>query len=702
MINRPFTKLWEGFVEPVSSGNTREHHLSRTLNIILLLLLLWGFGFEIQSTLSRKFLNTGDIFVLIMVGILALAYYLNRRGQFRAATILTLGLFITSTFAFVLLQYLRGSNNFAVLYYLIVAILMSELFFSMRGYLITVTIIMTGLLSISLLDPGAQTIFVFLFIFCALIGFSSYNRRFIEKEQFTMAQKLAHEQSLLSMEQRKSAHLELLEEVGRQVTNSLDEKEILERTLEIVVAKFGFAEATISLLIHADILEVAAISGTQDFGYQRGFQQKTGQGIIGHVAETREAYITSDVSHDPYYFSSAERNGSAIGVPMLDKEDLLGVIYVESVTKDELQADDVQTLQTLANQVATSLQKARLYARAQRHLQVMTTLQSISHAVTSSLDLDEILNNVIQLLKDSFGYTYLSIYLLEEGALYLGAQLGYPDAQIIYEIPINSGVIGRTARNKETQFIHDVSTDSDFLPASYEVKNEIAVPLLKDDNVLGVLNVESKGDVPLTENDVNVLNTLAGSVAVAIDNARLHAEVKLMAMTDVVSGLANRRAFDETLYAEITRASRYSQPISLIILDLDSFKEYNDKWGHPAGDIRLKEIADLLRSNVRDPDMAARYGGEEFAIILPNTSKGGAIRLAERLRVSAESSAPQKADDNCPISGYTISLGVATYPDDATSVEELLLMADNAELMAKRLGKNQVYAANSANKIQRP
>ena len=215
-----------------------------------------------------------------------------------------------------------------------------------------------------------------------------------------MAQKLAHEQSRLSMEQRKSAHLGLLGEVGRQVTNSLDEKEILERTLEIVVDRFGYAEATISLLVNDDILEVAAISGTQDFGYQRGFQQKIGQGIIGHVAETREAYITGDVSQDPYYFSSAERNGSAIGVPMLDKENLLGVIYVESVTKDELQPDDVQTLQTLANQVATSLQKARLYARTQQHLQVMTTLQSISHAVTSSLDLDEILNNVIQLLKD--------------------------------------------------------------------------------------------------------------------------------------------------------------------------------------------------------------------------------------------------------------------------------------------------------------
>jgi len=702
MIYRLFTKFWKGFVEPMSSANTRERHLSRTLNIILLLLLVWGIGFEIQHRISSKTFSAPDGVVLIILGILALAYSFNRRGHFRVAAILTLSLFITSSFAFAFFQHLSGSSNFSVLYYLIIAILMSELFFSMRGYLITVTIIMAGLLSISMLNPGIQTVFIFLFIFCVLIGFSSYNRRYIEREQFAMAQKLAHEQSKLSLEKRKSAHLGLLGEVGRQVINSLDEKEILERTLEIVVDRFGYAEATISLLVNDDVLEVAAISGTQDFGYQRGFQQKTGHGIIGHVAETREAYVTGDISQDPHYFSTAERNGSAIGVPMLEKENLLGVIYVESATKDEFQIDDLQTLQTLANQIATALQKARLYARTQQHLQVMTTLQSISHAVASSLDLDEILNNVIQLLKDSFGYTYLSIYVLEEDILYLGAQLGYPDTEIIYEIPIHSGVIGRTARKKETQFIRDVSTDTDFLPASYEVRNEIAVPLIKDNKVLGVLNVESKGEVPLTENDVNVLNTLAGPVAVAIDNARLHAEVKLMAMTDVVSGLPNRRAFDETLYAEITRASRYSHPISLVILDLDSFKEYNDKWGHPAGDVRLKEIADLLRSNVRDPDLAARYGGEEFAIILPNTSKGGAIRLAERLRDSAESSAPQKNDDTNPIAGYTISLGVATYPDDATSMEELLLMADNAELMAKRLGKNQVYAANSANKVQRP
>ncbi len=694
MIHR-FRKLWEGLVEPAWIGDARERHLSRLLNIILLLLLLWGIVFEIQNQLNNSSLGTPHPLTLIAMATLALAYLFNRHGQFLPAAVLTLGLFIASTFAFALFQQSRGIPSLSVLYYLIIALLMSELFFSIRGYLVTAAMVLGGVFAFSLLNTGAETVFIFLFVFSVLIGFSSYNRRFMDQEQTRLARRFAREQSLLSMEQRKSLQLRLLAEVGRHVTNRLNEKEILERTLEIVVDQFGYAEAAISLLVNDEMMEVAATSGTRGFSYRPGYQQEIGKGIIGHVAKTRKAHLTGDVAQDPYYFSSAERNGSAIGVPMLDKENLLGIIYVESALRNTLQADDVETLQTLANQVATALQKARLHARTQEHLQVMTALQSISHVITSSLELNEILNNVIKLLRDSFGYTYIAIYLLDGEVLRMGAQLGYPDDMLIPEIAITAGVIGRTARLKKIQFIRDVNTDPDFLRASYEVKSEIAVPLLKDEHVLGVLNVEAEYSALLDENDVKLLNALAGSIAVAIDNAHLHAEVKRIAMTDVISGLANRRAFDEILVAEMTRASRYSQPISLIILDLDSFKEYNDKWGHPAGDVRLREIADLLRANVREPDVAARYGGEEFAVILPNTGKSGAIRLAERLRYSAELSAPQQQTLGSPVSGYTLSLGVATYPDDATSVEKLLLMADNAELMAKRLGKNRVCAANS-------
>jgi diguanylate cyclase (GGDEF)-like protein len=229
--------------------------------------------------------------------------------------------------------------------------------------------------------------------------------------------------------------------------------------------------------------------------------------------------------------------------------------------------------------------------------------------------------------------------------------------------------------------------------ASYEVESEICVPLLKNDNVLGVLNIESSSDRPLTEKDVNILTSFASPVAMSIDNARLHAKATSLALTDGMTGLFNRRAFDQFLETEFIRAERYGHPLSLIFIDMDSFKEYNDTYGHPAGDERLKATAKILKNKMRDPDVAVRYGGEEFAIILPHTSKEGAMFLAERLRGTAEGFAPGEPRERAYIPGYTISLGVATFPYDGTTISALLLAADNAELTAKRLGKNRVCAA---------
>jgi len=200
-----------------------------------------------------------------------------------------------ATFASALIQHLSGEGNLSVLYYLIVAILMSELFFSLQGYGITVVLILAGVFGISLLNSNADNIFMFLLVLCALIGFSNYSRRAIEREQIALADTLAHERSLRSLEERRSAQLALLEEVSRQITDSFDEKEILQRTLKAVVDKFGYAEAAISLMINDDDLEVAAISGTEDFGYRPGYQQKVGNGIIGHVAQIHRRHFKRSV-----------------------------------------------------------------------------------------------------------------------------------------------------------------------------------------------------------------------------------------------------------------------------------------------------------------------------------------------------------------------------------------------------------------------
>ncbi len=501
-------------------------------------------------------------------------------------------------------------------------------------------------------------------------------------------------------ELRRATQLALLEEASRQIAGLLDEREICRHIMQTVVRNFGYAEAAILLVVADNELELIAIGGTEDMGFSPGLHVKMEEGIIGHTAFSRAVYITPDVSRDPYYINPPRepRTGSAIGLPMLHENDLVGVLYVESVTLNDFDIEIAHTFQTLASHTVTAIQRARLFAIARDRFLTITAVQSVSQTVASSLELEQIFQTVVEMLQSTFGYNFVSIYLLDGKTLRLGAQIGYPPELAYSEIPIATGVAGRAARTGEVQFIPDVSHEAGFLRASYEVESEICVPLLKEGIVLGILNVESERGHPLTQTDVELLTSLAGPIAVSVDNARLHSNVKSLALTDGLTTLANRRAFDYALESEVSRVVRYGPPLALILLDIDSFKIYNDTWGHPAGDARLMAIADLLRANMRHPDIAARYGGEEFVLLLPFTDKAGAMLLAERLRAAAEANAQQGSREGESIPGYTLSIGVAAFPEDGTTPAELLLAADNAELTAKRLGKNCVHAANSPDK----
>ena len=506
---------------------------------------------------------------------------------------------------------------------------------------------------------------------------------------------------LYEAEQRRASQLTLLEEASRKIAGLLDEREICQHVVKTVVRSFGYAEASILMAVDNDELELIAISGTEDMGFKAGFRAKRGRGIVGYVGLSQEVYITSDISRDPYYATppTGPRTGSAMCLPMLYENELLGVLYIESVILNDFDTDTAHTFQTLASHTVTAIQRARLFGISRYRLRAITAVQSVSQTVASSLELEEIFQTVVGMLKNTFGYTFVSIYLLDGEVLHLGAQIGYPLELIYTEIPVAFGIAGRAVQSRQIQFIPDVRNEPGFLRASLEVESEICVPLLKEGMVLGILNVESQAGRPLTQNDVELLTSLAAPIAVSVDNARLHSNVKSLALTDALTTLANRRAFDYALESEVARVVRYGSPLSLIIVDIDSFKVYNDTWGHLAGDGRLRAVADLLRANVRHPDIAARYGGEEFALLLPFTDKAGALLLAERLRFAAQTIAPHSPQNGTAIAGYTLSLGVASFPEDGQTPEELLLAADNAELAAKRLGKNRVFAANSSQKL---
>ena len=213
----------------------------------------------------------------------------------------------------------------------------------------------------------------------------------------------------------------------------------------------------------------------------------------------------------------------------------------------------------------------------------------------------------------------------------------------------------------------------------------VLVPLKsREGKVVGIIFADNLiTRKPITREAFRLLAILAAHAGLAIENARLYETVRQQAALDSLTQLSNRGAFQRHLMESLAEAEGTHQPTSLLLIDLDHFKEYNDRVGHPEGDQAIIRVAKLLKETARAADHVARYGGEEFALILPATSKLNALKLAERLRVNMDQT-------GLPL---TLSAGVATFPHDARSPEELLKVADRALYEAKRLGRNRVVIA---------
>ena len=244
--------------------------------------------------------------------------------------------------------------------------------------------------------------------------------------------------------------------------------------------------------------------------------------------------------------------------------------------------------------------------------------------------------------------------------------------------------LGVRLRGRIKTYVHDGSVDAD----ESDTPPAAAVPVIYHDRTMGVLMVTSDDPQRLwQENEVMLLRTVADQVAVAVNHARLFQQMQHQALTDALTGCFNRRFFEIQLERDLHLATRMRQPVSLILLDIDHFKQVNDTHGHDAGDAALRILANALREEVRGVDTAARYGGEEFAIILPQAGPEGAQVVAERLRSRIERT--EVPGVGC----IKASLGVATFPLDASSRELLVTSADRALYLAKRSGRNCVRTA---------
>lgn len=277
-----------------------------------------------------------------------------------------------------------------------------------------------------------------------------------------------------------------------------------------------------------------------------------------------------------------------------------------------------------------------------------------------------------------------------------------PDSPAVLPVSVRfgEGLVGRVAERRAPLLVRDGVRDPRLTPSEQRRRtgsfSMMLLPLVAGNETVGVVQFERDAPGVFTDRDLARVRALANQTAAALANIHSHRDVYNQAVTDGLTGLYNRRHMQEVLLDERRRAHRYGHPLSVIMLDVDSFKTYNDTYGHVQGDVLLRLVADILRENVRDVDTLGRYGGEEFIIVLPETPAAEAYQAAERLRQAvARTVFPGFPDDPDLAVFKTISLGVATFPDATDDPQTLVKLADDALYRAKRGGRNQTITAHA-------
>ena len=329
---------------------------------------------------------------------------------------------------------------------------------------------------------------------------------------------------------------------------------------------------------------------------------------------------------------------------------------------------------------------------------LLISLLEIAAATAGADDLDRLLETIARELGRLFPVDAASIALADDGIIAVtevvqreGAarrdseRLPHDESHHLGWVVTRDRPLWRNDAGSELRF-------KESLPRA-GMRADMAIPLRSRGCVMGAFRVACRRPHAYEPEDFEVLKRMADLVAVAVENQRLLLATRRMAEVDGLTGISNRRHFQEALARESGRAHSTGKPLAIIMIDIDHFKRVNDTRGHLAGDALLRHVAQSVARLLRRSDLVARYGGEEFAALLAGADRAAAARVAENLR-SAIESAPLEAEYPSPPLRATISLGVASWPENGRHEIEVLEAADRALYRAKREGRNRVVVAD--------
>ena len=507
--------------------------------------------------------------------------------------------------------------------------------------------------------------------------------------------------------------LRLLNRIARIASEDLELQPMLQRVTDVLTAGFGWQLAA---LVRVDRehgrLVCAALSSCSSPQIFVGFSCALGTGVIGEVARSGKALVFDDVQRSAHYREVLPGVRSQAAVPVRHRGKVVAVLSVESHEAAAFRGQ-LALLETVAEQIAGAIASSELFGELHRRARDLELLSEVSRLAAEAGQLDDQLEQISHYARNRLGFAFVSISLLDEdgrsAVVKTFACDGEPPLAPDTLWPLDRGLVGKALRTGERQVVLDVHRHPDFVRLHPLVTSEAVFPIRCKGELLGIFNVEATSPEDFPPESLELLATLADQIAGAIrlamakrrleeSNRQLReANVRLerLSMIDPLTGVWNRRHFDQTLDLEWRRARREQRPLSALMIDIDCFKLFNDAYGHLAGDTSLRQVADVLQGNLkRAGDVVARYGGEEFAVILPGLERDAAYQVGERLRREVERlGIRHKLSSAAEV--LTISAGVAIVEPSRHEAEPGLLVAeaDHALYLAKSAGRNRVILA---------
>ena len=497
------------------------------------------------------------------------------------------------------------------------------------------------------------------------------------------------------------SHLSTVEDIGSTIATEL--RELID-----------YHNVRVYRLIGDDLIPVAMKGQVGEYVDETPEQLrvKVGVGITGWVAEHRVAQILPDAAADPRANTipgtEDDLDESMLLAPMLYEDQVLGVLVLARLGLHQFRDDDLRLLEIYASFAAQAMANAdateqlrRQSDALERQVRSQRVLLQISESILTNLDVHSILESVADRLGELVGWDNVAIELCDAARGVLSPVMAKGANAAYYMEPWEPGEEGLATwvvDHNEPALVADQFSD----PRVAHFKDGpihgslIVVPLRGRDRAIGVLTLERIGDGrTFTDGEFDLVKLFAAQVSIALQNAQAHGALARRAQTDDLTGLLNHGSFRERLALAVEEG----EPFSVLMIDLDRFKLVNDTFGHAAGNDLLQQMAAAISGASRESDAAFRYGGDEFAVILAGTDAAHAGPVAERIRNAITSLVGPGSGLRAAGLDLDASAGVATYPTNGTTPDEVLLAADRACFVAKRGGGGRVAAAGEGDAL---